>query len=239
MLEPDEICREIPGIFGAGPLQGFKVLVSAGPTREPIDPVRFIGNRSSGKMGYALAAAARRAGADVTLVSGPSPLPAPPHIAFVAVETADEMYRAVLDRIAGQDIYIGAAAIADYRPERVEPMKIKKHREELSLTLVRTPDILKAVAASSPRPFVVGFAAETENLEQHARAKLAGKGADMIAANRVGDETGGFERDENALHVLWRDGESRLPLAAKSRIAEQLIDLIIDRYHASYTDQDP
>lgn len=239
MLEPEEICREIPGIFGAGRLQGLKVLVSAGPTREPIDPVRFIGNRSSGKMGYALAVAAQRAGAVVTLVSGPSSLPAPRHIGFVPVETADEMYRAVLDRISGQDIYIGAAAIADYRPERVEPMKIKKLRDELSLSLVRTPDILTAVAASSPRPFVVGFAAETDDLEQHARAKLASKGADMIAANRVGDETGGFERDENALHVIWRDGGCRLPLAAKTRIAEQLIDLIIDRYDAAHTDQDP
>ncbi|MFO1418051.1 MAG: bifunctional phosphopantothenoylcysteine decarboxylase/phosphopantothenate--cysteine ligase CoaBC [Methylotetracoccus sp.] len=238
MLEPEAIVAELQASLATRSLDGLRVLVSAGPTREPIDPVRFIGNRSSGKMGYALAEVATRAGATVTLVSGPTALPPPAGVVFVSVETAEEMCRAVLDRLGGQHIYVGAAAIADYRPDRVAASKIKKHADELPLRLVRTTDVLRVVAATHPRPFVVGFAAETNEVEHHAIDKLIDKGADMIAANRVGGPTGGFERDDNELTVFWRGGSARLPLASKHAIARQLIDLIADRYHAEHSDQD-
>jgi len=241
MREPARLVPDLADALAAeGLLSGLRVLVSAGPTREPIDPVRFIGNRSSGKMGYALAAAARNAGADVTLVSGPVALDAPAGVETVRVETAAEMYAAVMARTGGADIYIGTAAVADYTPARVADAKIKKHGEQLELTLNRTPDILRSVAALPDKPFVVGFAAETGEVEAHARAKLEAKGADLVAANEVGrGAPGGFERDENALFVCWRGGECHLPLAGKTEIARRLIRLIAERYYAENTDQDP
>ncbi len=232
LLEPEAICAELESQYEPPCLAGVRVLVSAGPTREPIDPVRFLSNRSSGKMGYAVAEAAKRAGAQVTLVSGPTALAAPNVDAFFVVETAREMAAAVLERSARSDIYIGAAAIADYRPRQAETRKLKKNDERMTLELERTRDVLGAVASLSPRPFVVGFAAETDRLEQFARGKLTAKGADMIAANWVGRERGGFERDENALQVYWRGGERALPMAPKSELARQLIALIAERYQA-------
>jgi len=239
MLEPADLCQAVQALLGGGRLANTKVLITAGPTREPIDAVRFIGNRSSGKMGYAIAQAAARAGAEVTLVSGPVALQPLRGIETIGVETAAQMYDAVLSRAKNADLFIGAAAVADYTPAAVAATKIKKTRDSLTLELTRTADILGAVAALTPKPFSVGFAAETDRLEEYARAKLENKGLDMIAANWVGRPEGGFESDDNALHVFWSGGAAHLPLAAKSLIATQLIDLIAKRLHAKNTIQNP
>lgn len=238
MLEPEELVRELASALRRdGWLARVKVLVSAGPTREPIDPVRFLSNRSSGKMGYAVAEAAHGAGAQVTLVSGPVAFAPPAGIEVLRVETAAEMYQAVIERCADHDIYIGAAAVADYTPVDCHGMKLKKQAEELHLNLRRTADILHAVANLPRRPFVVGFAAETDRLEEYARSKLETKGVDMIAANRVGNSApGGFESDENAFYVCWHGGERYLSLAPKKELARDLLRLIAERYHAQSPD---
>ncbi|MGR8979050.1 MAG: bifunctional phosphopantothenoylcysteine decarboxylase/phosphopantothenate--cysteine ligase CoaBC [Gammaproteobacteria bacterium] len=230
MSEPSEICERLLAEPKEPGLAGLKVLISAGPTREPLDPVRYISNRSSGKMGYALAEAARNAGADVTLISGPVPLPPPAHVETVRVETAAQMYDAVISRTENHDIYIGAAAIADYTPAAVQPEKIKKQGEETTLILQKTKDILAAVASLKKRPFTVGFAAETADLEAYALDKLARKNLDMIAANWVGRDEGGFDSDRNALEVFWKDGHKTLAMTGKGRLAEQLIGLIAERF---------
>jgi phosphopantothenoylcysteine decarboxylase/phosphopantothenate--cysteine ligase len=234
MLEPAAIVAVVADFWGAGPLAGLTVLISAGPTREPIDPVRYIGNRSSGKMGYALAAAAADRGARVILVSGPTALSPPAGVETVRIETAEEMYGAVLGRAGDADIYIGAAAVADYAPAEAEPQKIKKNMETLTLSLRKTRDILAAVAALEQRPFTVGFAAETEALEANARGKLAGKRLDLVAANQVGGGLG-FEADDNALYVCWPGGDTRLPVAPKRVLAGRLLELIAERYHARHS----
>lgn len=239
MSEPAAIVTALIGVFQPGCLAGLSVLVSAGPTREAIDPVRYLSNRSSGKMGYAVAAAAHAAGAKVTLVSGPTALPRPALDAFVAVASAAQMHQAVLCRASAHDIYIGAAAVADYAPEQAHLSKIKKKADELNLILHKTPDILAAVAALSRKPFTVGFAAETDDLEAYARAKLVGKSLDMVAANWVGREQGGFERDENALEVYWQDGHRHLTMATKTALATDLIRLIAQRYHAQNSTETP
>ena len=236
MLEPEELVLRLAALWAPRPLHGRRVLVTAGPTREPLDPVRYLGNRSSGKMGYALAEAAREAGADVVLVSGPTALPDPPGIETLRVERAEEMREAVLAHAPSADIFIAAAAVADYRPARPAPQKIKKAQDRLRLELVRNPDILAEVAAGRPRPFCVGFAAETDDLERHARAKLADKGLDMVCANRVGEGLG-FDADDNALWVAWPGGETTLPRQPKPRLARALMDLVIDRYEKSRSDQ--
>ncbi len=238
MLEALELRRRIAAWLKPGPLQGRRVLVTAGPTREAIDPVRFLSNRSSGKMGYALAQAAVEAGAQVILVSGPTALGLPPLVELVRVESAHEMYAAVMARVAGIDIFIAAAAVADFTPAAAQPKKIKKGIDRLRLELVRTQDILAAVAGLPERPFTVGFAAETENLKQSAQAKLERKGLDMIAANPVGSGLG-FEVDENSLWVLWPGGERHLPTASKSELARQLLALIVERYEAKNPVKDP
>ncbi|MFZ8886074.1 MAG: bifunctional phosphopantothenoylcysteine decarboxylase/phosphopantothenate--cysteine ligase CoaBC [Steroidobacteraceae bacterium] len=223
MLEPAEIAERLMQHLTCEPvLAGSRVVVSAGPTRERIDPVRYLTNRSSGKMGYALAQAAREAGADVVLVSGPVALAPPPGVRVVSVESAAEMRLAVLEAVAGADVYIGAAAVADYTPGVVHPQKLKKVADTLTLELVRAPDILAEVAALRPRPFVVGFAAETEQLEAHARVKLERKALDLIAANLVGDESG-FDRDDNALLLLWPGGQLALEQDSKLALARQLV----------------
>lgn len=231
LVEPAEIVDAVAGLLGGGLLAGVSILLTAGPTREAIDPVRYIGNRSSGKMGYALAEAATAFGAKVRLVSGPVALPPPPVEELVPVESADAMFRAVMDRAGNADIYIGAAAVADYTPDRPATEKIKKSRETLTLTLRKTRDILATVATLAPRPFMVGFAAETERLEDHARGKLAAKSLDLVAANRVGPGLG-FESDDNALFVCWSGGETRLSLAPKRILAARLLRLIAERYRA-------
>ncbi|BBL69573.1 bifunctional phosphopantothenoylcysteine decarboxylase/phosphopantothenate--cysteine ligase CoaBC [Methylogaea oryzae] len=231
MSEPAAVVEALAGLFRPGCLAGLSVLVSAGPTREAIDPVRFLSNRSSGKMGYAVARAAAAAGARVTLVSGPTALSPPAVAEFVAVESAADMYQAVMARAASHDIYIGTAAVADYAPEYAAAGKIKKTAGELTLTLRKTRDILAAVAALPDKPYTVGFAAETDDLEGYARAKLAAKNLDMVAANWVG-EGKAFEQDDNALEVFWPGGRRTLPTASKAVLAGRLIDLIAERYGA-------
>ena len=223
MLEPAELAAAVlESLSGARPLAGCKVVVTAGPTRERIDPVRFISNRSSGKMGYAVAQAAREAGAEVILVSGPVALPAPAGVTRVNVESARQMLAAVQSALEGADIYIGAAAIADYVPASVSAQKIKKSSDTMTLSLVKAPDILASVAALERRPFVVGFAAETQDVEQNARAKLEGKRLDMIAANRVGDGIA-FDQDENSLLLLWQGGREELATCGKLELARKLV----------------
>ncbi|MFZ2312322.1 MAG: bifunctional phosphopantothenoylcysteine decarboxylase/phosphopantothenate--cysteine ligase CoaBC, partial [Methylobacter sp.] len=229
MSEPAEICSRLLAEPTEQCLKGLKVLISAGPTREPLDPVRYITNRSSGKMGYALANAALKAGAEVTLVSGPVTLAAPVNAELVSVETAAQMYEAVITRAFEQDIYIGAAAVADYSPVVMELQKIKKQAEQTTLTLQKTRDILAEVAQLDHRPFTVGFAAETHDLEAYAQDKLARKKLDMIAANWVGREQGGFDSEQNALQVFWANGQKTLAMTDKNHIAEQLISLIAER----------
>ena len=225
MSEPESIAA---ALAGAGPLAGRHVLVSAGPTREPIDPVRYIGNRSSGKMGFAVARAAAAAGAEVTLVSGPTGLAAPPGIELVPVGTAAEMADAVLQHAAQADVFVSAAAVADYAPASPAERKIKKHAGRLTLELERTPDILAAVAARKPRPYCVGFAAETEDVLANARTKLETKKLDLICANRVGTGSG-FDTDDNALVALEADRETDLGRAPKRVLAERLVALIAER----------
>ncbi len=229
MLEPAQLLQQVVEQFAPGPLDGRRLLLTAGPTREPIDPVRYISNRSSGKMGYALAEAARRAGAEVCLVSGPVALAAPAGVERVSVESASEMYDAVLARAEGQDIFIACAAVSDYRVRDAAEHKIKKSSESLSLELVRNEDILAAVSALETRPFCVGFAAETRDVETYARDKLERKRLDMIAANRVGDGSG-FETDVNQLDVFWPDGGAPIEQASKTEVAKRLIELVAERY---------
>jgi len=229
MSEPLEICKRLMAEPNAQSLSGLKVLISAGPTREPLDPVRYITNRSSGKMGYALANAALNAGAKVTLVSGPVSLSAPDNAELISVETAAQMHAAVIAKAPDHDIYIGAAAVADYSPALMEQEKIKKQAEQTTLTLQKTRDILAEVAGLAKRPFTIGFAAETHNLEQYAQDKLTRKNLDMIAANWVGRDLGGFDSDQNALLVFWKNGQKSLAMTDKNRLAEQLISLIAER----------
>jgi phosphopantothenoylcysteine decarboxylase/phosphopantothenate--cysteine ligase len=231
MMEPGEIADHIEQkLFVPGPLSGQRVLITAGPTRERIDPVRFVSNRSSGKMGFAVALALRAAGAEVTLVAGPVQLPTPLGVRRVNVETAEQMFAAVQRELPGTAIFVGTAAVADYRPATIATTKIKKTAESLALDMVRTTDILAWVAArGTERPFVVGFAAETDAVEQHAREKLLRKNLDMIAANEVG-ESKAFDCDDNALLVLWRGGRAELPRASKADVAAALAALIVARY---------
>lgn len=229
MLEPEDLLPLLEEFFTSGRLADCQVVITAGPTREAIDPVRFISNRSSGKMGYALAVAACEAGAAVTLISGPVSLPTPGRVNVIHVETAAEMYAAVMSQASTLDIFIGAAAVADYRPVTTAEQKLKKSSATMQLALERNPDILATVAALEARPFTVGFAAETHDLEPHARSKLESKGVDMIAANKVGKGLG-FDADENALQVFWQAGGVVLPQTRKTKLARQLIDLIAGRY---------
>ncbi|GAB2499010.1 bifunctional phosphopantothenoylcysteine decarboxylase/phosphopantothenate--cysteine ligase CoaBC [Pseudoxanthomonas sangjuensis] len=235
LSEPADI---VAALAGAAPavaptrhrLHGLKVVVSAGPTYEDLDPVRYLGNRSSGKMGFAIAASAARRGADVVLVAGPVHLPTPAGVKRVDVRSAQQMHDAVFAALPA-DIYIGAAAVADYTPREPAANKIKKSSESLALDLVRTPDILAEVAASTQGRLrlVVGFAAETEKVAEYARKKLEAKRLDMIVANRVGVAGGGFESDSNAMTAYWADGEREFPSAPKTQLADELVELIAER----------
>ena len=230
MLEPIQIADEIFAVPPAsGVLNGLRVVITAGPTRERIDPVRFITNRSSGKMGYAVAEAARDAGANVVLVSGPVQLAAPRGIERIDVESAEQMLSAVQRNMEGTDIFIAAAAVSDYRCGEVACQKIKKTGDTLTLSLSRAPDVLATIGRSVAPPFLVGFAAETENVERNALGKLAAKNLDMIAANQVGDGLG-FDKDDNALTVYWPGGKQELSLTSKAALARQLIETIARRY---------
>ena len=226
MLEPVDLAERVLALLPAsGALAGRRVLITAGPTRERIDPVRFVSNRSSGKMGFAVAQAAREAGATVVLVAGPVSLPTPAGVARVDVESAADMLAAVLRELPGTDIFISTAAVADYRPARAAEQKIKKTAESLELAMERTTDVLATVAARADRPYAVGFAAETESVEQNARTKLMKKNLDMIAANEVGHDKA-FDCDDNQLIVLSRNGRHELPRAGKLTLARGLIALI-------------
>jgi phosphopantothenoylcysteine decarboxylase/phosphopantothenate--cysteine ligase len=235
MLEPHEILEALfagqAAAAAKGPLSGRKVVVTAGPTRERIDPVRFITNRSSGKMGFAVAEAARDAGADVVIVSGPVNVATPAGVRRIDVESAEQMLEAVRAEIADTDVFIASAAVSDYRAREVAEHKIKKTSEQLVLQLARTPDILATVAAGTPRPFVVGFAAETQNVERNALTKLETKKLDMIAANQVGEGLA-FDCDDNALTVYWHGGKRELARAPKCQLAAELLDVIAERYAA-------
>jgi phosphopantothenoylcysteine decarboxylase / phosphopantothenate---cysteine ligase len=232
MLEPTQLAAFVSNaIAPTGPLAGKRVLLTVGPSRERIDPVRFISNRSSGKMGFAIAAAARDSGADVTVVAGPCSCATPPGVKRIEVESAADMLNAVLKNLDGVDIFVATAAVADYRPANPVECKIKKTSESLDIKMERTVDILATVAAraGAQRPFVVGFAAETDSVEQYARQKLLKKNLDMIAANEVGHDKV-FEKDDNALLVLWRDGRRELPHAPKVTLARDLVALIAEHY---------
>lgn len=244
LLEPEEIRDELmnhllsdgtPASEAAMPqalLSDKRVLITAGPTREAIDPVRFISNHSSGKMGFAIADAARAMGADVTLVAGPVCLDCHNSINRINVVSAEQMREAVMQQAETSDVFISVAAVSDYRLEHVQDQKIKKHEDKMNLTLVKNPDILKEVSELKKRPFCVGFAAETENVEQHARRKLARKKLDMIAANQVGQPGNPvFGSDTNSLDVYWlqNDGHHAIDADSKARVAQALVSLIASR----------
>ena len=230
MLETVQIVEEIYAALPVeGVLAGLKVVITAGPTREAIDPVRFISNRSSGKMGYAVAAAAREAGANVVLVTGPVQIATPAGVERIGVESAEQMLAAVQEQVQSADIFIAAAAVSDYRCSEVAGQKIKKTSDNLTLSLARAPDVLATVGRSESPPFLVGFAAETENVEANALVKLNSKNLDMIAANKVGENLG-FDKDDNALTVYWRGGKQELTLTSKAALARQLVAVIADRY---------
>ena len=233
MSEPVELVAQTAQLFESGTLDGLAIVVTAGPTWEAIDPVRGITNRSSGKMGYAVAQAAMEAGARVTLISGPTALPDPERVTTYRVTSAKEMYDAVHAHVRDADIFIGVAAVADYRPAEAKPGKIKKSAERLTLELVRNPDILDSVARLQPRPFVVGFAAETDNVLDNARAKLAAKNLDLVAANRVGEPGSGFEADHNQITLIERDGTTELPAGTKQQLARALVQHIAGRLFTS------
>ena len=236
MLEAEEIAALTAKSFLTNILTGSRVLVTAGPTREAIDPVRYISNRSSGKMGYAVATAALEAGADVSLVSGPVNLSEPERMKLTKVTSATEMHSAVMQQISDVDIFISAAAVADYSIENISEQKIKKSDDSFQLKLKKNPDILAAVSTLQDAPFSVGFAAETENLETNAQSKLQAKKLDMIAANQVG-ENQGFDVDTNALTIYWKTGQKQLEQAPKSRLARNLINLIADQYNEKHTNK--
>lgn len=230
MFEPHQLLLSLRNLFNTGELTGLNILITAGPTREPIDPVRYISNRSSGRMGYAIADAARDAGATVKLVSGPVAIDEPEDLLISEVSTAEEMLSAVQQDIETQQIFISCAAVADYRPVTKQPEKIKKLHTDLSLSLVRNPDIVAEITKRKNRPFVVGFAAETRDLEKYAVQKLNNKRLDMIAGNNVSDSHIGFDSEENALEVYWAGGHCSLERDKKTKIARRLISLIAERY---------
>ncbi|MEO8748659.1 MAG: bifunctional phosphopantothenoylcysteine decarboxylase/phosphopantothenate--cysteine ligase CoaBC [Rhodanobacter sp.] len=234
MLEPHAVRDALAASFADGALRDVRVLVSAGPTYEDIDPVRYLGNRSSGRMGFAVAQAAIEAGAVVTIVAGPVQLPSPAGLARrVDVRSAAEMHAAVLTAAAQSDIYVGAAAVGDYRPAQPSLRKLKKQPGAgLTLVLAENPDILESLSALERHPFLVGFAAETETVDVYAQDKLRRKGLDMIAANQVGEGIG-MEVADNALQVFWPGGCVVLPRASKEDLARALVARIAQRYRAA------
>ncbi|ELY6245457.1 bifunctional phosphopantothenoylcysteine decarboxylase/phosphopantothenate--cysteine ligase CoaBC [Cronobacter universalis] len=232
MLDPLEIVELAANHFApVNDLQHLNIMITAGPTRERLDPVRYITNDSSGKMGFAIAAAASARGARVTLVAGPVALPTPPGVERIDVGSALEMEAAVQQRAQQQQIFIGCAAVADYRAETISSEKIKKQGDELTLKMVKNPDIVAGVAAlSQNRPYVVGFAAETNNVEEYARQKRLRKNLDLICANDVSQAGHGFNSDTNALHLFWQEGDKVLPLERKALLGQRLLDEIVTRY---------
>ncbi len=230
MMEPMDLVHHCISLFASQALLGKKLVITAGPTIEPIDPVRFVSNRSSGKMGYALANVAHEAGADVTVVSGPVHLEEHPGIHYQHIETAQEMYHATLEHLSDADIFIAAAAVADYRPLTVSDQKIKKQHTEISINLTRNKDILTEAKRAFPELFCVGFAAETENLIENATIKLKEKSLDLIIANKVGLIDQGFDSEFNAVEIISRDTHTSVSLSRKTQIAQSIIDAIINKH---------
>ncbi len=232
LLDLEAIIEGVGSVFKSGAMTGKHVVITAGPTREAIDPVRFISNHSSGKQGYAIAEAALEAGARVTLVSGPTNIEVPKRAQLIWVASAEEMYDEVQKLILDTDIFIGVAAVADYRPKTVPKRKIKKSEVNPSntwlLELVQNRDILQSVSNSPNRPFTVGFAAETENVLKNARNKLLRKNLDMIIANKVGDPSEGFNSDDNRTTILWKDNQQELPIMSKAAVSSKIIALIAE-----------
>lgn len=229
MLEADDLLAKIAGQFDTGLLAGKRVLITAGPTREAIDPVRYISNHSSGKMGFALARACADAGAITTLVAGPVALPSPARVKRIDVTSAQDMLDAVMSRVGAIDIVIAAAAVADYRPANVSPGKIKKtSAETMVLELVKNPDIVASVAALPEGPFTVGFAAETESVEQYAREKMQRKKLDMIIANDVSRTDIGFGSDDNAVMVFWPAGQAEYNKMGKAQLSKKLVEKLAE-----------
>ncbi len=233
MLEPMQIMEHCLHYFNsinaADTLQGQQWLITAGPTREAIDPVRYISNHSSGKMGYAIAQAAQKAGADVTIISGPVNVATPKNCQRIDVQSALEMHQHALKLAKDVDVFIACAAVADYRVAAISEQKIKKSNDSMSLELIKNPDIVADVAALTAKPFTVGFAAETQDVEHYAKGKLQRKNLDMIAANNVATAGQGFNSDDNALTVFWLNGSKVLPLTNKTELAKQLVATINDR----------
>ena len=224
------IVERVQQLFRPKDLQGRSILVTAGPTREPIDPVRYLSNRSSGKMGFAMAEAAQKRGASVMLVSGPTSVIPPAGVSVTRVTTASQMHDAVMQNLRGQQIVIKAAAVADFTPAATAAQKIKKEQgNELTITFKKNPDIIDSIAAAVPRPFIVAFAAETESIEENAREKLLRKKADLIVANDVGDASIGFDSDENEVLVISRDGRTmKIAKAPKLVVANRILDLVVE-----------
>lgn len=229
MLEPADIIDFINTLWAPAILKNKSIIITAGPTREAIDPVRYLSNYSSGKMGYALAEAAAALGAHVILISGPTQLSSPRGVERIDVVTADEMLHKTLEKIKDCDIFIAAAAVADYRVAEVSPQKLKKSQNELTLQLVLNPDILATVSALPHRPFIVGFAAETENVIAHAKQKLHEKNLDMIFANDVGKADIGFDSDMNQITAIWQKNQHEFPLMTKKSLAKELMQLVAER----------
>lgn len=229
MLEPMQLVSLVETHFCGGDLVGISFLITAGPTREAIDPVRYISNHSSGKMGYAIAAAAAKRGAAVTLISGPVSLVTPYNVTRINIQSAQEMYDAVQAHVAEHQIFIACAAVADFKPAYIADQKIKKQHghDEISINLVKTPDIVASVGKMTQnRPFTVGFAAETHNVAQYAREKLIQKQLDVICSNDVSVQGQGFNSDNNALHLYWPTGDKALPLASKTELGNQVVSEI-------------
>ncbi|MGA0343133.1 MAG: bifunctional phosphopantothenoylcysteine decarboxylase/phosphopantothenate--cysteine ligase CoaBC [Arenicellales bacterium] len=234
MMEPHDILNALLAQTASGSMQGLNVVITAGPTWEALDPVRGLSNHSSGKMGYAVASAAAAAGADVHLISGPTALTPPKRVRLSSVRSAEEMFAAVQTAHSPCDIFIGVAAVADYRPQTVQTSKIKKNDDRLTLELVKNPDILSWVATQSPRPFTVGFAAETDQPIEHARNKRRNKGLDLIAVNQVGEALNPFGSDENQLVLIGQNEEIDLGRKSKAQLAIDLIETIAKKYHEQH-----
>ncbi|ORU90532.1 MAG: phosphopantothenoylcysteine decarboxylase [Cycloclasticus sp. symbiont of Poecilosclerida sp. M] len=235
MLEPGALLQDVVSVFQTGVLAGLNVLLNAGPTREAIDPVRYISNHSSGKMGFAMAQACAEAGAAVTLVAGPVQLVTPSGVERMDVTSAAEMSEAVMAKIEQVDIFIATAAVADYTPEHKAVEKIKKNDQKMQLNLVKTVDIVSTVSSTYPELFCVGFAAETNDVEMYGKAKLKNKSLDMLAANLVGVAEGGFNSDENALKIFWSGGEHQFEMTPKHSLAQQFVELMAEKYNEKHT----
>jgi len=233
MQEPETLLTDIAELFDSGLFAGLTTVVTAGPTREAIDPVRYLSNRSSGKMGYALAQALVEAGATCTLISGPTQLATPHKVNRIDVESAQQMHSAAMASAGNCNLFISAAAVADYRPSTISDQKIKKNEAHMVLALNRNPDVLADVASTFPNVFTVGFAAETQDLQKNALAKLQNKALDMIVANNVSAEGVGFDSDNNEVNVYWPHGNQQLGKASKTQIARQLMSIIANVYTAS------